>query len=69
MVVVDRTGMVHNNLELRERGGPSSQSTSAFRRRPPGKRQAVKPSSRQAGEQAATADHSTWINSASFAGE
>ena len=27
-------------------GGPSSQSTSAFRRRPPGKRQAVKPSSK-----------------------
>ena len=47
VVVVDRTGMVHNNLELRERGGPSSQSTSAFRRRPPGKRQAVKPSGRR----------------------
>ncbi len=28
-------------------GGPSSQSTSAFRRRPPGKRQAVKPSGRR----------------------
>ncbi len=47
VVVVDRTGMVHSNLELRERGGGHAASQQAHSGA--GHLESVKPASRQAG--------------------